>query len=355
MGLFDKFKKSEKTNQWDDAYKANPHFYSKDDGSPFGAFALTEDIETILLKDPRLAVDGKEITDYKLMLVSTTKDGVIGDVDYFEALSKLDQFKLDENENEILIKALALEELESLIEKSSLQIAFEENLKYISSDEKDADVINRQFQKSETRYFLTVGTIDCPTGEIMIGDPLAYMPRFSPILADAIQAGSYPIEVAICRSEELGIRMAAVRMKITENKATRYQLAKPTEESAAFKASDGVACGFPVEAGMLSICDVQVANEYDAFLQKWHQENEHKNHYDDYFAQLFKESEERLPQYQREGGDFIEWENPDTHHRLVMVASGFGDGFYQFYWGYDNNDERCELIIPLINPDLFGV
>ena len=38
-----------------------------------------------------------------------------------------------------------------------------------------------------------------------------------------------------------------------------------------------------------------------------------------------------------------------------MIASGFGDGFYQFYWGYDNDNERCELIIPLVNPDLFGI
>ena len=33
MGLFDKFKKE--TNNWNDAYKANPEFYSKDDESPF--------------------------------------------------------------------------------------------------------------------------------------------------------------------------------------------------------------------------------------------------------------------------------------------------------------------------------
>lgn len=38
-----------------------------------------------------------------------------------------------------------------------------------------------------------------------------------------------------------------------------------------------------------------------------------------------------------------------------MVASGFGDGFYQSYWGYDLNNEICELIIPLVNPDSFGL
>ena len=244
---------------------------------------------------------------------------------------------------------------EAVNSKSSFQLAFEKNLKYISADEIDADTINRQFQKTKTRFFLTAGMIDCPTGKIMVGDPLAYMPQFSPVLEETIAPGKYPVEIAVCRSEEIGIRMAAVRLKIKESQAVSYKPARPTEESAAFTASDGIVCGFPVDAGMLSVCDAQVAYEYDEFLKKWHQENKDRNHYDDYFAAFFQKSFEALPQYQREGGDFIEWENPDTHNKLVMVASGFGDGFYQIYWGYDSDHEKCELIIPLVNPDLFGI
>lgn len=47
MGLFDKFKKNKSGVDWNSAYKANPHFYSKPDGNSFCAFALTEDTETI--------------------------------------------------------------------------------------------------------------------------------------------------------------------------------------------------------------------------------------------------------------------------------------------------------------------
>lgn len=118
MGLFDKFKKKE-TNGWENAYKANPQFYAKDDGNLFGAFALTEGTETILPKSPNYAVDGNAITEYRLMLVSTTKDAVIGDVDYSVALSKLESYKLDENDDSILLRGLSLEELESLIKSQS--------------------------------------------------------------------------------------------------------------------------------------------------------------------------------------------------------------------------------------------
>lgn len=238
-----------------------------------------------------------------------------------------------------------------------IQESFAANLKYISSTEKNVDDIKGQFVKSNTRFYLTIGKINCPTGRIVVADPLAYLPsnQFSPILDMQIPPGEYPVDVAICRSDEIGIRMCTVRLKIKDSEVVEYKLANPTKESAAFVASDGVLSGFPVDAGMISICDEQVAKEYKDFLDDWYKENPNGNHYDDYFAKFFKESEEKLPQYQREGGDFIEWENPNTKNKLVMAASGFGDGFYQSYWGYDSDNEICELIVPLVNPDLFNL
>ena len=114
MGLFDKFKKNE-TSVWDNAYKANPQFYAKDDGSPFCAFALTEGTETILPKAPRYAIEGKELSDYKLLLISITKDSIIGDCDYYDAIKKLEQYVIDFSDTELLIKGLSLNELESVL------------------------------------------------------------------------------------------------------------------------------------------------------------------------------------------------------------------------------------------------
>ncbi len=238
-----------------------------------------------------------------------------------------------------------------------IQKAFESNLKYISNIEKNIDVIKKQFVKSDTRFYLTIGKINCPTGRIIVADPLAYLPsnQLSPVLNIQVPVGEYPIEISICRSNELGVRMCTVRMKIKKTEAVLYKLANPTKESAAFVGKDGVLSGFPVDAGMISICDEQVAKEYKDFINDWHKDNPDGNHYDDYFAKFFKESYEKLPQFQRSDGDFIEWENPKTKNKLVMVASGFGDGFYQSYWGYDSDGELCELIVPLINPDLFGL
>lgn len=118
MGLFSKFKKGTPSVDWSNAYTATPKFYGKPDGSPFGAIAITEDTETILPKAPQneYAVDGKQVSDWKIVLVSTTKDSIIGDCDYFRALKKLEKYALDSKPNTVLIKGLSLEELESVKE-----------------------------------------------------------------------------------------------------------------------------------------------------------------------------------------------------------------------------------------------
>ena len=112
MGLFDKFKKKE-TNDLENAYVGKPNFYYGKDGKPFGVFALTEGSLTSFPKNPRLfyKVDNTEVDEWKLMLVSTTNNGILGDIDYYDAIKKLMKYVIDENDNNILIKKLSLEEL----------------------------------------------------------------------------------------------------------------------------------------------------------------------------------------------------------------------------------------------------
>lgn len=232
---------------------------------------------------------------------------------------------------------------------------FRLNTDFRTQDEIPADDIHRQFVKSESRFYIRVGEIDCPTGNIVTADPLAYLPsrNFSPILAESVPAGTYPVEVSICRQAEIGLRMCTAKLKLKETKAEIYKKTTAIRDSA-IKARDGILEGFPVDAGMICFCDTQTAEEYRTFLDRWYAENPNGNHYDDYFSGLFAESYKKLPAYQREGGDFIEWKNPDTGSKMVMIASGFGDGFYNSYYGYDIENEICEIIVPMVNPDIFG-
>lgn len=240
------------------------------------------------------------------------------------------------------------------MEKFNFQEAFQENLKYISSKEISPSLIESQFVRTNTRFYLKVGEIDVKSGNIVVCDPLCYLQSgyFSPIIENKIPKGTYSVEVALFRNEHIGIKMCTTKLKIKETKAKKYvrslNIGNVKADEKKF-----LERGFPVDAGMMCFVDEEVAREYIAFIDKWYEENKGKNIYDDYFAYFFKESEKRLPAYQREGGDFICWTNPMTNSKIVMVASGLGDGYYQSYYGYDENDEICDIIVPMINPDIF--
>lgn len=240
-------------------------------------------------------------------------------------------------------------------EQEDFQQKFNANTKFRTQEEIPASKIKSQFVKSESRYYLSIGQIDCPTGHICVADPLAYLPsiHYSPILKESIPSGTYNVEVAICRSAEIGIRMSSAKVKVKNTEALIYKRASATSESV-IKLKEGKTLeGFPVDAGVFCFCDSQVANEYRSFIDAWYKKYPDANHYDDYFAKYFAKSYQNLPAYQREGGDFMEWENPISKNRMVMIASGFGDGFYNVYYGYDKDNSICEILVPLIDPDLF--
>lgn len=246
--------------------------------------------------------------------------------------------------------------MERARKQEEFQAKFRENTDFRTQEEIPADTIESQFVKSESRFFIKVGQIDCPTGKIIAADPLAYLPspHCSPVLTESIPAGTYSVEVSICRQQEVGLRMCTARLRIKDAKVVAYKKTTATNESVIKLKDGGVLEGFPVDAGMICLCDVQTAEEYRVFLDKWYAQNPERNHYDDYFAAFFAKSYKEMPAYQREGGDFIEWTNPDTGSRMVMIASGFGDGFYNSYYGYDIEGKICEIIVPMVNPAIFG-
>lgn len=113
MGLFNKKKK---IDVWEDAYKAKPHFYKQSDGSVFGAMSLTEGVKTMFLKQPQIhfEVEGQRISQWRIALISTTNDSMIGQLDYETCLKKLQPYILAEDSNFILVRGLTLDELKSL-------------------------------------------------------------------------------------------------------------------------------------------------------------------------------------------------------------------------------------------------
>lgn len=119
MGLFGKKKnKNEDLNAiWKEAYRANPHVYEKD-GRIVVGLALTETADSLfpLIPEKQWAIEGKTIDLWFISMFSLTKDAVLGEIEYHEAMKRLEPYFLAEKDGWVLIRGLSLDEMEALFE-----------------------------------------------------------------------------------------------------------------------------------------------------------------------------------------------------------------------------------------------
>lgn len=113
MGLLSRMKRN---TDWDNAYDATPNFYTSPQGNMFGAFALTEGTDTILPLCPkdRYQVDGKSISDWRVIFVSTSDQTIMFELPYSHAITKLEPYFKDKRADSVLIKGLTLNDLKAL-------------------------------------------------------------------------------------------------------------------------------------------------------------------------------------------------------------------------------------------------
>ena len=196
-------------------------------------------------------------------------------------------------------------------------------------------------------FILDMGEIEFPTGDILVRDPLVWLNRDEKAYLTSVPRGKYRIETLVVKLEEDHYRYALSRVRFTENVPKIYYEALKGDENLDDVDGDSI-FGFNVDAGLATIVDVATRNAYCDFKDKWYAENPDKNIYDDFFAEVFANNAEENPNYQREGGDWINFKLPNSELSIPMIQSGFGDGRYPVYFGYDENGELCDLVVEYI-------
>ena len=111
---------------------------------------------------------------------------------------------------------------------------------------------------------------------------------------------------------------------------------------------DGDYFGFCVDAGMGCIADVETQKAFREYWAKRLEEDEDIDPYNDLFCDLLEESYNENPRYQREGGDWVNWTVPGTDLSIPIFASGWGDGVYPCYFGYDSDGNVSGVYILFI-------
>ena len=204
----------------------------------------------------------------------------------------------------------------------------------------------REIQGKEI-FILDMGEIEFPTGDILVRDPLVWLNRDEKAYLTSVPRGKYRIETLVVKLEEDHYRYALSRVRFTENVPKIYYEALKGDENLDDVDGDSI-FGFNVDAGLATIVDIETRNAYCDFKDKWYRENPNKNIYDDFFAEVFAKNAEENPVYQREGGDWINFKIPNSELSIPMIQSGFGDGRYPVYFGYDENGKLCDLVLEYI-------
>ena len=195
---------------------------------------------------------------------------------------------------------------------------------------------------------LDIGAVHFPTGTLFACDPLVELEDARPFI-QTIPAGSYPVKICVVPSKTYGDRYACVKVEVRAGKPVRYELGMTGSENLDADWEDGDYFGFGVDSGMGCVADIQTQAAFQAYWNKRLEEDEDIDPYNDLFCDLLEENAKAHPQYQGDCGDWLNWTVPDTDCNLPIFASGWGDGSYPVYFGYDEKDEVCGVYLQFID------
>lgn len=195
---------------------------------------------------------------------------------------------------------------------------------------------------------LDIGTVRFPTGTIFACDPLVELEDTPPFI-QTIQAGTYPVKICVVPSEKYGDRYACVKVEVSQEKPVRYELGMTGKENLEEELNEGDCFGFGVDAGMGCVADIQTQAAFKTYWAKRLEEDSGIDPYNDLFCDLLEENAKAHPKYQENYGNWLNFTVPDTCCDLPLFASGWGDGYYPVYFGYDARGEVCAVYVYFID------
>lgn len=197
-----------------------------------------------------------------------------------------------------------------------------------------------------------IGVVSIVSGKITVSDPLVYLDKKLLPYREKLPKGEYDVTALIAKRND-DIFITAVKVEFTKEPAASFYLATNGTETWAeiYEIEDNDIFGFPVDSGLAAIIDDKVKKEFLKFCDKWYKENNNYNIYEGLFKPLFEKSYIDFPDNQRTCGDFIDFVIPGSEYHVPIFTSGFGDGYYHTYFGYDEKGKLCSMVVEFITFD----
>ncbi|WP_459502936.1 DUF4241 domain-containing protein [Bacillus sp. C1] len=166
------------------------------------------------------------------------------------------------------------------------------------------------------------------SGKLVACDPLIFNKNY---FEQTIQPGTYPI-VAWWHDNVI----AGAGLKLSEAKVTAWKMAtKPGQNVSELE--EGYIFGYPVDTGLGCFADIEAMNKLAEIEDRLQQElgDEFISLYDDLIDDVLTEHDD-------EWGNCVVCE--ETGSNIIMFRSGYGDGFYPSYWGFDEKGNVVSLV-----------
>ncbi len=175
-----------------------------------------------------------------------------------------------------------------------------------------------------------------------------YLNKDTKAFCQKVPKGNYKVKALITEDK----RIAAVRINFSDMLTIQYYRAiigtEPQASLDDFKYREEN-LGFPVGSGLATIIDDRVKKQFLSFIISWEKNHRNENIYDGFFAALFEKSAKKYPNFQTSDGDFIDFSIPNSEYHIPIFSTGYGDGFYPVFFGYDKKGKISSVLIKFID------
>lgn len=175
----------------------------------------------------------------------------------------------------------------------------------------------------------SLGELALPTGQVVACDPFVVSKNEKPFTV-RVPPGRYPVSVNVARFDSDDQRVAYSILRLRDAAPVRWEMALLPDQRVE-ELKEGRIHGYGVDSGTGCFMDVEAARIL-AVGSNW--ENEHHGDLEEGMKQTYVYT--------------WAWLNtvltPATGVNVVAFSSGYGDGEYPSYWGYDANGEVACLV-----------
>lgn len=179
-----------------------------------------------------------------------------------------------------------------------------------------------------TLHTYALGELVAPTGRIIACDPLTAVEP--PAFAQRVAPGRHLVVASVASLANGDVRVACLMLQLRETTVVRWEMARMEgQDEVELKADEFF--GYPVDAGVGCLMD---ARAFDALSARYESDED----YDEALIDALEASE--VDDWRRVNVTLDEASGAN----MVMVESGWGDGVYASYWGYDANGMAVCLV-----------